>query len=78
MEKLTYENYRLSTGKMFHPRSAYVYFYEVEEGMGGNIGDYTYEVSDDHDDAEDLTKAETMEVANYMIEIWTEFANSLK
>lgn len=80
MEKLTYQDYRLSTGKMFHPRSAYVFIYEVKEGDGGNVGDFMYEVSAETDakNAQDLTKDEAKEVAEYMIKIWTEFANSLK
>jgi hypothetical protein len=78
MEKLSNEGYKLSTGKMFYPYCAYVFISEIKEGDGGNIGEYMYEVSYKHNDADDLTKVETLEVAEYMAKIWTEFANSLK
>jgi hypothetical protein len=80
MEDLGYQVYKLSTGKMFYPRAAYVFIYEVKEGDGGTVGEYMYELSDEYNPrlAKDLTKDEAKEVAEYMIKIWTEFANSLK
>lgn len=78
MEDLDYKVYKLSTGKMFCPRAACMFLYEIKKGEGGNVGDFMYEVADGYNNAVDLTKDEAKEVAEYMVKIWTELANSLK
>jgi hypothetical protein len=78
MKKITEESYELSTGKIIYPKCTQILIEKVKKGDGGTVGDYMYEVEEEHTDSPDLTIYEAEEFALYMADLWENIANSLK